>query len=514
MQHLDLIEKKTIMFTVMAVLFFSAVNQTIVGTTLPTIVSSLGGMEYFNWVFTIFMLASSISSMLAGKLSDNYGRKPFFLIGIVTLIFASLLCGFSQSMLQLIAFRGFQGVGAGIIISLSFASVGDLFHPKERGKWQGWLTSVFGLSSLIGPTMGGYIVDHFDWHWVFWIFLPFGLVAFFVMLKYYPTKEEASEKLPVDYPGIVTFTAAISFLLYYLSILGLEPPSLKRESILFFGVFLLTSFVFLELKAKDPIIPLALFKKNTFLVSNIVGFFLGMGMFGVVIYIPFFMQGAMQVSATESGIVMMSMTLSLVFASTIGGNLISKTGKYKLLGAGGILVMVLGMFWMSRLHIDSSSWDTALRVILFGLGLGVSFTVFTLSVQFEVDKHQIGIAVSSAQLFRQLGGTVGVSLFGGIFGTLMNSRIQKLFQTMVSSNTSEVGRNLFLDSKILLNHHALQEITNGLTGGLLQNVSKIILALRKNMGGVLDDVFLISTGILVLAFIISVFLREVSLENN
>ncbi|HMZ57333.1 MAG TPA: MDR family MFS transporter [Leptospiraceae bacterium] len=514
MQHLELIEKKTIMLTVMAVLFFSAVNQTIVGTALPKIVSSLGGMEYFNWVFTIFMLSSSIASILAGRLSDHYGRKPFFIFGILSLILGSLLCGFSESMIQLIIFRGFQGVGAGIIISLSFASVGDLFHQKERGKWQGWLTSVFGLSSLVGPTMGGYISDHFHWNWIFWIFLPLGFIAFFVMIRYYPRQNITPSKLVIDYAGTAVFTLSISSLLYYISILGIEKASMQREGILLFGIIMLIWFVMIELKAEDPVIPLFLFKKNTFLVSNTVSFFLGMGMFGVIIYIPFFMQGVMQVSATDSGIVMMAMTLSMVAASTLGGNVISRTGSYRILGAVGIILMIIGLFLMSLMKMDSGIWDTFFRVVIFGAGLGTSFTVFTLSVQFEVEKQNIGVAVSSVQLFRQIGGTAGVAMFSGIFGSLMNERIQKMSSLLNSSILPESAKRLLSNPKILLNQNALYRMTEGQSGTVLEKIRESIFVLRENMGAVLNDVFLVSTYFLIFSLIISLFLKEVVLEEK
>lgn len=514
MQHLELIEKKTIMLTVMAVLFFSAVNQTIVGTALPKIVSSLGGMEYFNWVFTIFMLSSSIASILAGRLSDHYGRKPFFVFGILSLILASLLCGFSETMIQLIIFRGFQGIGAGVIISLSFASVGDLFHQKERGKWQGWLTSVFGLSSLVGPTMGGYISDHFHWNWIFWIFLPLGFIAFFVLIKFYPERNHTSSKLVMDYAGTAVFTVSISSILYYISITGIQKFSLQREGILIFGIITLVWFVMIELKAEDPVIPLFLFKKNTFLVSNTVGFFLGMGMFGVIIYIPFFMQGVIQVSATDSGIVMMAMTLSMVVSGTVGGNIISRTGTYKLLGNCGIIFMIIGLFLMSVMKMQSSLWDTLFRVVIFGVGLGMSFTVFTLSVQFEVEKQNIGVAVSSVQLFRQIGGTVGVALFSGIFGSLMNERIRKMSQMANMTQLPESAKNLLSDPKILLNQSALHKMTEGQSGIVLEKITESILVLRENMGAVLNEVFLVSAYFLIFSLIISLFLKKVVLEEK
>ena len=514
MHTLELIEKKTIMYTVMAVLFFSAVNQTIVGTTLPSIVSSLGGMEYFNWVFTIFMLTSSISSILAGKLSDTYGRKPFFIIGILTLSLASLMCGFSNTMIELIIYRGFQGLGAGIIISLSFASVGDLFLPRERGRWQGLLTSVFGLSSLIGPTMGGYIVDHFDWHWIFWIFLPFGVVAFFVLLKFYPSKKHIPEKLPVDYSGILSFTISVSLLLYYLSILGIKPFSIARESLLITGIVFLALFVYLERKAIDPILPPPLFYKNTYLISNVVSFFVGMGMFGVVIYIPFYMQGPMQISATYSGIIMMCMTLSLVSLSSIVGNQITRTGKYKFIGIFGVLIMLLGLLSMYFMNIDSSLLSIGFRVILFGAGLGIGFTVFTLSVQFEVSNRQIGIAVSSVQLFRQIGGTIGVALLGGVFNTLMGERKISLISGLSGGPSSDISKNLLNHPRILLDHQALKDLLMSADGESLNTLQSSILLLRENMGSVLNEVFLLSSGILVLALFISFSLKEVSLESN
>ncbi len=350
MEHLDHKRKITIMIAIMSAMLFAALNQTIVGTASPKIISDLGGYEYYSWVFTSFMLASSVTAILVGKLSDIYGRKPFILVGLVIFMIGSFFCGLSGTIIQLIIYRGIQGFGAGIIMSTAFTAVGDLFSPRERGKWQGLMSAVFGLASVFGPTLGGYIVDNADWSWVFWIFLPIGVIAFFLIMTMFPSVKK-KEGESVDYFGslFLAFTLIPMLLAFSWAGTKYEWGSVEIIGLLFASLIALILFIFVEKKVSSPVLPIYLFENSVFTLSNLIGFFLGAGMFGTIMYMPFFVQGVIGTSATASGFVMMPMTLSMVFTSALCGQLISKTGKYKSLALFGLLVMAGGMVSMSMM---------------------------------------------------------------------------------------------------------------------------------------------------------------------
>jgi EmrB/QacA subfamily drug resistance transporter len=299
MYHLDLKRKITIMIAVMAAMLFASLNQTIVGTALPRIVAELGGMEYFSWVFTVSMLTSTVTAGLVGKLSDIYGRKPFILLGISVFIIGTFMCGLSETIIQLIVYRGIQGLGAGVIMSTAFSAVGDLFVPRERGRWQGLMSAVFGLSSVFGPTLGGYIVDHAPWHWIFWVFLPVGVVALVMIWTMFPSAVKL-EGESVDYLGSVFLTTAIIPLLLAFSWAGTR---YAWDSLAIIGLFAACAvsvglFILVELKSKNPALPLYLFKNSVFTVSNLVGFMMGAGMYGTIMFSPFFIQWVMGTSPT------------------------------------------------------------------------------------------------------------------------------------------------------------------------------------------------------------------------
>jgi EmrB/QacA subfamily drug resistance transporter len=516
LEHLDTKKKITIMIAIMSAMLFAALNQTIVGTALPKIVSDLGGMEYFNWVFTIFMLTSSVTAILVGKLSDIYGRKPFILIGIGIFIVGSLLCGTSDSIVQLILYRGIQGFGAGMIMSTAFTAVGDLFSPRERGRWQGLMGAVFGLASVFGPTLGGWIVDHTHWKWVFWVFLPFGIVAFLLIISLFPSAEKKpAEK--VDYLGSILITTIIVPLLLAFSWAGTD---YAWNSIMIIGLFSasilsLVLFIEVEKRVKSPVLPLDLFKNDIFTLSNVVGFMLGAGMFGTIMYMPFFIQGVIGTSATASGLIMMPMTLSMVASSSIIGQIITKTGKYKIFALAGLVAMAAGMVSMSTMSTDTSNAFAVVNMIIVGLGLGACFPVFTLTVQNAVSQSNLGVATASTQLFRQIGGTVGVA----IMGTIMASRMEnKLMDSLSNGNTgvSEFpkGFESFSNPQILMNPKQLAEAKANLPAEMLPMFDKMLAMLRDALSYSLTGVFLIGAIIMGVAFILTFFLREIPLRQS
>jgi EmrB/QacA subfamily drug resistance transporter len=509
-------KKITIMIAIMAAMLFAALNQTIVGTALPRIVSDLGGMEYFNWVFTIFMLTSSVTAILVGKLSDIYGRKPFILIGIGIFIVGSLLCGTAGSIIQLIVYRGIQGFGAGMIMSTSFTAVGDLFSPRERGRWQGIMSGVFGLASVFGPTLGGWIVDHIHWKWVFWVFLPFGIIAFLLILSLFPsTERKPSEK--VDYLGSALITTIIVPLLLAFTWAGTE---YEWVSPIIIGLFLASAvsillFIQVEKRVKSPVLPLDLFKNDIFTLSNIIGFMLGAGMFGTVMYMPFFIQGVIGTSATASGLIMMPMTLSMVAASTIFGHLITKTGKYKIFALGGLFIMAAGMLSMSTMSMNTSNLIAVINMIIVGFGLGACFPVFTLTVQNAVKQSNLGVATASTQLFRQIGGTVGVAVFGSVMAVKMEGKLKESMTSLqAGSATSSNDLSSFANPQILMNPDQLAEVKASIPEEMLPLLDQLLIYLREALAFSLTGVFLIGAIIMLTAFITTFFLREIPLRQS
>ncbi|EXX84853.1 MFS transporter, partial [Paenibacillus darwinianus] len=426
MEHLDHRKKLTIMSAVIAAMLFAALNQTIISTALPRIVERLGGMEYYSWVFTVFMLTTSITTILVGKLSDIYGRKPFILIGIGVFVLGSLLCGLSGTIIQLIIYRGIQGLGAGMIMSTAFTVIGDLFAPRERGKWQGTMSAAFGLASVFGPTLGGYIVDHMEWHWVFWVFLPFGIIAFVMIWALFP-KVPRRQGETVDYAGslFLALTMVPALLAFTWAGTKYEWNSAMILSLLAAAAVMLLVFILVERRASSPVLPLGLFGNSIFTVSNAASFLLGAGMFGAIMYMPWFVQGVMGTSATMSGYVTMPMTLSLVLGSAIGGSITTRTGKYKLLALSGVVIMSLGMYLLSTMGLGTSTFEAIIYMIVTGLGLGVAMPVYTLTVQNAVDQRLLGVATASSQLFRSLGGTIGVSMMSTVLANRLASRMQE-----------------------------------------------------------------------------------------
>lgn len=416
MEYLSTREKLTIMSAILASLLFATLNQTIISTALPRIASDLHGMEYFNWVLVIYLLTSCITAVLTGKLSDLYGRKPFLLIGLGIFLIGSFLCGTSKSMMQLVIYRGLQGFGAGMVTSSAFASVGDLFPPRERGRWQGLLSGTFGIANMLGPLLGGYIVDHLHWHWVFWCAIPIGLLAFALITWLFPYIPNNKVK-SIDYLGALFLTLTIVPVLLAFSIAGRTVPWFSPQifGLLIGSLISLFLFIFIEKRAENAILPLFLFQNKVFLIANIINFILIFGMFGPTLFTPFFVQGVLGKSATSSSYVMLPMPLGMVSASITTGQILSRTGRYKPLAIFGLSMVTCVIFSLTLIDAKTTLLSLAIRMFLLGLGLGTSFPIFTLSVQNAVEYRHLGVATSSVQLFRQLGGTIGISLGGSIF---------------------------------------------------------------------------------------------------
>ena len=415
--------KMEILFAILLALFLGALDQTIVGTALPQIVTDLGGNDLYTWVVTIYLLTSTITVPFYGKLSDLYGRKPMLIIGITLFLIGSALSGLSQNMEQLILFRGIQGLGAGALFPIALAVIGDLFTPAERGKYQGLFGAVFGISFLIGPALGGFITDNISWHWVFYVNIPIGIASLVVIGRLLPNirREDASRNL--DYLGALLFTISISAILVGLTNKIDQATFVVRDwtdplvgGLIGFGLVLGVIFLFVESRAKEPIIPLDLWRNRTYTSSIISTFLVSFGFFGAVIFLPRWFQVVRGESATASGYLMFPLLIGLIGSSIASGQIVSRTGKYKVLVLVALSTMAVGIFALSQvITADAELPVLFLWMFVAGLGIGPTLAVFTIVVQNAVPMQKLGVATSNLTFFRQIGGSVGLAVAGTMF---------------------------------------------------------------------------------------------------
>lgn len=425
-------QRVIVLLAVLLGLFLSALDQTIVGTAMPVIVTDLAGNDLYTWVVTAYLLTSTITVPIYGKLGDVYGRKLMLLIGIGLFLVGSALSGLSQNMTQLIMFRALQGLGAGALFPISLAIIGDLFTPQERGRYQGLFGAVFGVSFIVGPFLGGFITDNISWHWVFYVNLPVGLVALAAISVLLPNihsvKAKASE---LDYAGIVVFTAGVVPILLGLTYKGLTDSngnlydwlSFPVGGLIGIGLAIVLVFLFIESRAKQPIIPLDLFKDRTISASNLAIFAVSCGMFAAVIFVPRYFQGVEGISATASGYSMWPLLLGLMGASIGAGMLLSHIGHYKKMLIVAMAVEVVGMWLMTNLTLGTSYWPLHSWLLVVGLGIGPTMSVFTVVIQNAVSWQRMGVATSTMTFIRQIGGTVGLAIAGTMFSQSFANRV-------------------------------------------------------------------------------------------
>jgi len=478
-------------------MLLAALDQTIVSTALPTIVSELGGMDHLSWVVTAYLLAATAATPLWGKLGDQYGRKKLFQAAIIIFLIGSALCGVAQNMPQLIGFRALQGLGGGGLMVLSMAIVGDIVTPRERGKYQGLFGAVFGVTSVLGPLLGGFFTEQLSWRWVFYINLPIGVVALLVIaaVLHIPVHRE---KHTIDYLGTFLIASVATCLILVASLGGTTWAwgSARIIALAVLAVVLLIAFVAVERRAVEPVLPLKLFRIRTFSLVAVISFIVGFAMFGAMTYLPTFLQVVHDITPTMSGVHMLPMVIGMLLTSTGSGQIVSRTGRWKVFPLAGTALTAAGLLLLHRLDESSSTWQMSASFFVFGAGLGLVMQVLVLVVQNAVSYQDLGVATSGATFFRSIGASFGVAIFGTVFTNRLTGQL----------DSALAGRSLppGVDAdRLAADPRAIQMLPADLRPSILSAYSTSI-----------TDVFLYAAPVVLVAFVLAWFLREDKLRGS
>ena len=510
-------------------MFLAALDQTIVATSIRTIADDLHGLSIQAWATTAYLITSTISTPLYGKLSDLYGRRQFFLGAITIFIVGSVLCGFAHSMYQLAAFRAIQGIGAGGLFSLALTIIGDIVPPRERAKYQGYFLAVFGTSSVLGPVVGGFLAGQSSilgitgWRWVFLVNVPFGIIALAVVAK--------SLHLPhirrdhrIDWPGALALIVALAPLLVVAE-QGRNWGWLSGRSLALIAIGLVGVVAFIVIESRygdDALLPLRLFRGRTFGIGSVLNFIIGMGMFGGLAALPLYLQIVKGASPTKAGLMLIPLTAGIMAGSVISGQTIARTGRYKIFPIIGSALLVLGLGLMSRIGVDTPVWQTMLMMGVFGLGLGGNMQPLVLAVQNAVPPQDMGVATSSATFFRQMGGTLGTAVFLSVLFSTVGDKIGAAFRTVAPTGAFQ---SALRDPKVLADPHNAAVVAGlkhgaGLPAGALDDTSflshldsRLARPFLTGFAQSIDLVFLIGAAVLVIALIVVFFLPEEPLRD-
>jgi EmrB/QacA subfamily drug resistance transporter len=490
-----------IMSGLMMGMFLAALDQTIVSTALPTIVGDFRHSNLLSWVITAYLLASTASTPIWGKVGDLYGRKRLFQLAIVVFLVASALCGLSRNIFELIAFRGLQGVGGGGLLSLAFAIIGDVIPPRERGRYQGYFGAVFGVSSVVGPLAGGFAVDHLTWRYIFYVNLPLGVAALIVtnrVLRLPVHKREVN----IDWWGAILLVAGVSCILLAVQLGGSTYAwgSWQIIGLFVLGALVLAGFTLWEAVAPEPILPLGLFRLRIFTVSNIISFVSGVAMFGALAFLPQYLQLVHGVSATESGLLLLPLLVGLLAMSISSGIYISRTGRYRWFPLAGTIIVTIGLALLSRLGAHTSLTIVGLDILVFGIGLGLFMQVLTLVVQNAVPMNELGVATSSVTFFRSMGGAIGASALGAVLTAGITAELARyLPAAALAAGRNKVGALIGSPAQL----DALKRTHPAIHEGIIQAYSHAI-----------DRLFLVAVPVSILSVIAALFINQVRLRTS
>ncbi|MCZ8519248.1 MDR family MFS transporter [Paenibacillus caseinilyticus] len=499
-------------------MLFSALEGTIVGTAMPRIVGELGGLSLMTWLTTAYMLTSTTVVPIAGKLADLLGRKSVYVTGLLIFMVGSVLCGAAQNMTQLIWYRALQGIGGGVMMPMAMIIIGDMFTGKQRAKWQGVFGAIFGLASVIGPQVGGWIVDSLNWHWVFYINLPVGILAT-LLIALGLKSHKATGPVKFDIAGMATMIVGVVSLLLALSFGGGQYDWGSWQIIGMFVLSLaaLTAFVRIESTTPEPILPVRLFRDRTFSIINAIGFLMSIGMFGAIMFVPLFMQGIVGISASASGTVMTPMMVTMILASIIGGQLVLKIGVRTQMTAG-MVIMAGGFFLLTTLGMETTKLYASGIMLVIGLGMGLVMPLLTLTLQEHFPKSEIGVVTSSSTFFRQIGGTFGMTLLG----VVMNSRSD----TLLSANLLPLLHGLPAGASGLEETvtHMVHTNPQGLYSSLLnpeslsqfppERLSGIVPVIKASLVDSLHAVFWTGLAFVLLGALLTPFLGRIAISGR
>lgn len=506
---------------VLLAMFLASLDQTIIGTAMPRIIADLGGFSHYTWVASAYIIASAIIMPITGRLTDMYGRKTFYVIGLLIFLFSSVACGLSRSMTQLIISRAAKGLGAGMMMATGFAVIGDLFAPAERGRYVGLGSGIFALSSVIGPTLGGFITDTFSWHWVFFINIPFCLAMIVLFLLYFPHLRPAVREHRIDVAGILALVLIIAPAMLALSWGGGGQGWGATPLRWLFGLSLLMLLVFLLIEhySAEPIIPLSIFREPIVAVSLMVTLLTGFGLFGSVVFIPLFFQGVLGASATVSGNFLTPMMLGVVLGSIISGQLLSRAGgHYQRQGIVGLTILALGMLLLSRMGLATAAGQAVFFISVAGVGLGVTMPLYTIAVQNAVPYELLGVATSVTAFFRSLGGAFGLAILGAVMHQRFSAEliahlpdglreVMPMPQLMGMLNNPQA---LVHPEKKSLLKAALAQV--GPQGTEL--FESLLQVMRQALQAALSRVFFVALLVIIAAFVVNLFLKEIPLRRQ
>ncbi len=511
---------------VLMVMLLASLDQTIVSTAMPRVIAELQGFDRYTWVSTAYLLTSTVMVPIYGKLSDLFGRKPIFLFGVVVFLIGSALSGASQTMNQLIGFRALQGIGAGALMPIAIAIVGDLFTPRERGKWQGLTGAVWGLSAIIGPTTGGWITENVSWRWAFYVNLPVGIAALLVLIFLMPTLRSKVKQVSIDYVGAALLIAGSVPLLLGFSWAGTQYDWISPQIIGLFAVAVvaITAFVIyearLERRGGQPVIEPGLFKNSIFTVSTLVTVIFGMGLFGSIFFIPLFVQGVVGTSATNSGLILTPLMLTLIVGSVLSGQLVSRLGKYKWIAILGMIISVAGTLLLVRLDVHSTNTDVLIAMLVLGLGMGFGMALYTLIVQNALP-HKIGQATSAMIFFRSIAGTIGLAAMGSIMTSAYLPAFQNALPATVKQFVPARLLAAFNNPQILLSADARSQIqaqfvahSQGHPQQALALFNAMLEAVKIGLTQGIHNVFVLSLGLMLLGLVAVFFLKEIELRGG